>query len=264
MRLSLFACAAALCGIVLSVQGADAAVLYAIDDGSNSLVTIDRTTGAVTVVGATGVATGDFGDLTYDSANNSLYWVPGRGNNNLYTISQTTGVATLVGAHNINDMFGLAYDSANNTLYGSDTAGNFYSLSTTTGAATLIGNNTIYPGGLAYVSATNTLYESASGGGTFYSINPANGAMTTITTAGPRLNDNGITWDPLLGQFWSVDWNSNINLINSGFTGSTLVSTYSSPLDGVAFVGTAPEPASLTLLGGALLALGTSRRRRRR
>jgi len=51
-------------------------ILYAIDDTTNSLLTIDPSTFAISVVGSTGVGVGDFGDLTYDSNHGVMYWAP--------------------------------------------------------------------------------------------------------------------------------------------------------------------------------------------
>ena len=98
MRLTNAIIGLALIGAMSTAAPLRAATLYGIDDGTNSLVTIDRASGAVTVIGPTGVANGNFGDLTYDSNHGVLYWVAGGfGDENLYTINPTTGAATLVG-----------------------------------------------------------------------------------------------------------------------------------------------------------------------
>ena len=91
---------------ICAVGSVQAGVLYAINDNTDSLVTIDRTTYAVTTIGALGIA-GDFGDMTWNSSTGLMYAV-GRGNNALYTINTMTGSAALVGSHGINDMFSLA------------------------------------------------------------------------------------------------------------------------------------------------------------
>lgn len=79
-------------------------VLYAIDDATNSLLTINPVTYAISVVGSTGVASGDFGDLTYDSNHGVMYWDSGRGDNSIYTLNLSTGAATLVGATGLTDL----------------------------------------------------------------------------------------------------------------------------------------------------------------
>ena len=145
-RVLLFACIA----VCLSATSAWAAggTLYAMDDSSNSLYSIDPNTYALTFIGSTGVGTGDFGDLAYNPGSGTAYWAPGRGNDNLYTINLQTGAATLVGSHGVDDMFAMAYDSGTGKLYGETSTGDFYDINTTNGSATLLGNNSVYAGGL--------------------------------------------------------------------------------------------------------------------
>lgn len=245
--------------------GAFADILYAIDDSNNSLVTFNTSTNAIAVVGSTGVGTGDFGDLTYDSNHGVMYWDAGRGNNSIYILNLTTGAATLVGATGLTDLFGLAYDTANNTLYGATASlggENFYSINTLTGAATLIGNSGIYTGGLAYNSTDNTMYETDPTTRSLYSINLGNGAATLFSSGAGSFNDDGITWDPALGVFLVDDYSNNVYQYNAAFTSRNLLTTYTDPLDGIAYVGSAvPEPASV-LLTTMVLALGLVARKR--
>jgi len=227
-------------------------LLYAMDDATNTLYTIDPNTYALTAVGYTGVGTGDFGDMAWDSNNNTAYWVAGRGNNSLYTINLNTGAATLVGSHGINDMFALGFDPMTNMLYGEDSGSNFYSINPNTGAATLLGNNGIYPGGLTFNSTTGQLILTMAGGnGSFYSINPATGAATLLGSPG-FLNDNGVAWDAAKGVYFVDDWNGNLYEVNpNNWTATTVSSLNGDPFDGIIYPaggGTVPEPASLTLL----------------
>jgi hypothetical protein len=248
---------------------ASAAVLYGIDDSTNSLVTINQTNGAVSVVGSTGVATGNYGDLTYDSNDNVLYWAAGRGNDNLYSLNQTTGAATLIGNTGITDLFGLAYDTTNNVLYGeSADSGNFYSIDAHTGDATLIGATLISGvGGLAYVAATDTLYMTQAGSGGLYTVNITNAEAAEVGPGAGFLNDDGITWDPLDSLFWTDDWSDNIYQYDAAFDSRTLVNTNSDPLDGIAFVGggnvNVPEPLTLSLFGAGLVGAFAMRRRKK-
>ena len=71
----------------------------------NNLYTINTTTGAATLVGATGF-TNDYEGIAYDNATNTLYLNTGTdpnhtliNNDSLYTLNTTTGAATLVGSN---------------------------------------------------------------------------------------------------------------------------------------------------------------------
>ena len=245
--------------------------IYAIDDTANSLLRVDQLTNAITLVGSTGVGTGDFGDLTYDANHNVMYWVPGRGNNNLYTINVSTGAATLVGSHGINGMFALAYDTANDTLYAeSQSTQNLYSLNTLTGAATLIGSSGItVVGGFTYRPDNNTLYLMQSGGGALYTINTSTGAATLFSAGSGFVDDGGIAWDPELNLFWVNEFGPrDILQYNAAFSSRSQVAVHGNTLDGIAFVpggGTnVPEPGTLGLLACGGLTLGLLRLRLKR
>lgn len=90
-------------GLAFSV----ADVLFALGQ-SNSLYTVNQTTGAATAVGPTGVTHGTVGGL--DFLGSTLYAAI---NDSLYTINTTTGAATLIGAIGFAGVSGLAFLDVN-------------------------------------------------------------------------------------------------------------------------------------------------------
>ncbi len=243
---------------------ASADTLFLIDDGTNTLLRMDPTSYAISVVGSTGVATGDFGDLTYDSANNTLYWSAGRDNGNLYTLDQNTGAATLVGATGVNDLFALTYDPANGKFYGMSTDGNTYTIDPTTGAGTLLGGNSLYPGGLTYNTATGQLVALQAGTGSFYSIDPTTGAASFLAALG-FVDDNGVAYDPTRNAYWYDQYGpGSVSKIDATSYAGGVVQTYAGFLDGIAYVNAVPEPSTFALLGLGAPLLAVAHRRRKR
>lgn len=259
----------ALATLVFATTSANAGLLYAINDsgslGNNVLVTIDPITFAVTTIGATG-AGGDFGDLAYNAASDTLYWIAGRGNNNLYTLDKATGAATLVGSHGIDDLFALAYNSANGKLYAQSTAGIVYTLDPTTGVATSIGSSTTYPGGYTYRSDTNQLIGLGAGSGLLEEIDPTTGAATLLADLG-FINDNDLAYDPDLNVYWVADWSNNLYKFDATTFAGGVVADLRSPYDGIVYVGArtlaTPEPSTILSAGIALVAALALRRRGR-
>lgn len=246
-------------GALLAAATASAALagptIYFVEDGSDTLRTINTDTLAVTTIGPLGTG-GNFGDLAYDHSTNTMYYIGGRDDNALYTIHLGTGAATHVGDHGINDLFSLAADPAGN-LYAQATDGNTYSISSANGSAALIGANGVYPGGSDWNGNLNRITFLEAGGGRVFTINTGDGSASEIANPG-NINDNDIAWDAVTGDSWAMDWSGNIYRYDAAFN-----RTFFGSFDGITAaieIIVIPTPASLSLLG--LAGIAALRRRR--
>jgi hypothetical protein len=113
-------------------------ILYGSGNGTsnmNRLVTVDRATGGLTLVGSMGVRVDG---LAYDKQTDSLYGINAT---SLYKVNRATGTATLVGPHGIGTTslnLGLEFDQDDGRLFASDTH-SLFELDPATGAGTFIG-----------------------------------------------------------------------------------------------------------------------------
>ena len=117
-----------------------------------SLITINKMTGAGTLVGSFGFQGKTMTDLTFTSDGTLYGWLagPGGAGEDLYTINQATGAATKVGTSGVSGTFG---------------------------------------GGLA-ANAANTIFLAASGdNGALRTVNRTTGAVTTVATLGRTSGD---------------------------------------------------------------------------
>lgn len=255
--------ATSLGAVVLFSGTAHAGSLYSVNDfgSGNQLLKIDPVTLAVTPVGNLGVG-GDFGDLAYDQASNTMYWVDGRGaRDSLYTINLSTGAASYIGTHGVGDMFSLGWDGTN--LYAQSTNQSVYTLNTTTGAATAIGNNSVYPGGYDFNTANNTLVSIEAGGGGIYSIDRTNGSATFLGGNG-SVNDSDIAYDDDRKAYWVIDWSGNLFKYDSTtFVRTTELSSGLGVSSSIEYVGAVPEPETYAMLLAGLGILGAFHRRRK-
>ncbi len=211
--------------------------LYGIQITSNSLVTIDPTTGAGTLgPPISGTAMNDAGaplpivSIAFNPFSGVLYGntsvaFGGATEDQLYSINTTTGVATHIGS-NIGEtsIYALAFGQ-DGVLYGVDGGNNLDQIDTTTGIGTVIG-----PTGLALV------YDIAS--------RPGDGVMFAA--------DSGTT---------------SINTLNltTGASSAIGLNGLGANVVGLAFLdASVPEPGSIVLLATGLALLGLAVRRKKR
>lgn len=202
------------------------------------LVTINPTTGLVTVVGSfnAGPVSGGgtpatMADIAFDAAGN-LYGVGSIGGPQIYSINTSTAQATVIGTTGITSTTGggLAISSGG-TFFGTPTAARFGTYNSTTGAFTNI-TAPFLPGGGSYAALEFN-------GSTLYGLNSG----SPISGVNPT---HLVTFDQTTGAV--TDLGSSVNF-----------------LDAIAFSPTPiPEPGSMLLVGApAIVGLFLNRRRRK-
>jgi len=243
----------ALCAALLAAAvPAHAEVFYAVDDGSNTLCTIDTSTGVITPIGPLGVPYA-FGDLAFDSSTGVMYMTDGWGassanSSSLYKVDLTTGVTTFVGQMGVTSIFSIAYDPTSNKLYGAISTSSptgFYEINRTTGSATLIGDPAIYLDGMTYVGSTGDIVGVYAGPGTVHSIDPLTGVSAPIGGSG-FVNNCGVAWGPSSNQVYALDHSGDLYAFDvaAGYARTTLFSGLGS-MDGLALAGpSCPGPVS--------------------
>lgn len=158
-------------------------ILYAIDQDSEVLFTLDPATGSPTEVGPVGI--NSIYGIAFDTSTDTLYGISGTG---LYSIDIATGKASLVDTISIVfPTFSLAYHAPSGNLFAASfTTGDLYSIDPSTAQATLVGNigATRVIRGLAYNSLTRMLNGSDESTQEIVEIDPANAALTVLGPAG--------------------------------------------------------------------------------
>jgi len=250
-------------------HGAAASTLYgATYTGSASdLYSIDQSTGAATLIGATGQ---NIGDMT--NIGNSLIGID-LTNNKLWTLDAATGLAfngvSITGTRGT--ITSIAWDPLSKLLYG-DTTNAFsgsdllYTIDATTGAASLVGTlgaSDLF--GLGF-GQSGALFGSDSIGGVF-NVNTGTGAAGLIGPSGVfSLYDLALRPEDHV-MFGSPGTNPGLLTIDTATGAATSVGSFGAPLNiaGLAFIGGGvPEPDAWALMIGGLALAGASLRARRR
>lgn len=186
-----------------------ATTLYALNDATGELGTINLTTGAFTgIVACTVPGGGSWSGLSIDPVLGTLY---ASTTTNLYVLNPATCSPTLIGPFGTG---GLMIDIAVNTagqMYGHDIGtDSIYSINTATGAATLIGStgyDANFAQGMDFDNEDGTLYiflYTGAGTNTYGTVNLATGAITVLAQNNPLGEFEGATQTAGVAQPCSV------------------------------------------------------------
>lgn len=127
--------------------------------GNENLYTVNRSTGAATLVGSHGIP--DLFGLEFDASSGTLYGSQLAGGSGLYSLDTATGAATVINAAMANPIGALALDTSRDQLLGMrDGAGVLWQIDRASGAQTLVAtpgnqNNS----GLAYDHDADLLWN---------------------------------------------------------------------------------------------------------
>ncbi|MGE3171744.1 MAG: hypothetical protein AB7O97_03900 [Planctomycetota bacterium] len=192
-------------------------VMYATNSGSDSWYSIDRITGAATLIGALNGPTNPNG-LAYDLATDTIY-LADNSTDSLYTIDRVTGNATLIGSMGSGNVLGLVIIPPTGTydVFGAGCAGTAGVPGNVVVATPNVGLNWI-------VNVTNLPFDAAI---FIYGL-----SNTTSSLFGPLPFDMGLIGAP--GCFARVDVADSFFLLGAGGT-----ATFSAliPDDPATFVG---------------------------
>lgn len=120
----------------ITTDAADVLYGWAPNSGSGSLATINKTTGAATIVGDSGL--GGVGGAIAFSSGGTLYLVTRKfAVATLYTVDPATGAVTLVGASSDSHVYNAMTFSSGGVLYAFDGASHLVTINTSTAAFVL-------------------------------------------------------------------------------------------------------------------------------
>jgi DNA-binding beta-propeller fold protein YncE len=179
---------------------------------SGQLITINRTTGAGTLVGGFGAIVGIDG-LAIDPGTGTLYATSGF-TGSLYTVNKTTAALTMVGPLGSDGGPSLGFSTAEGFLYGS--APNLMRLNPATGLATPVNSLGIPMKGLAWDPDLRVLYGAGWPTPRLYRIDTATWTATYVTPIATSTIQNGFTFDRDQGTLWAIDTNRRLIRIDPG------------------------------------------------
>ncbi len=251
--------------VVASLLGtgiANAAPIMYVHDANGVLAKVDVVTGDVDLIGNMGV---QMTDIAFDPSGN-LFGISFGG---LYGIDATTATPTFLGSHGIAGGNALVF-GADGTLYAAGGTPNLYTLNTGTGASTNLGATGFASGGdLAFFNGQLYLANASSD---LVHIDLANLANSSLigdfgfaSVFGLATGDNNVLYGVGGTQIFTVDVSTGAGSNAVNYAGQGLGQAF-----GQSFYTESgapppvPEPATLVLLGSAVVSWSAYHRRRRR
>ncbi len=150
-----------------------------------ALITINRTTGAGTLIGPTGIS-GQFDDPGVPAlaikTNGEMYATDIGAASKLYRIDATTGAATVVATTALNSPPAIAFNG-DDILWAVDNSGGLHIVEVSTGSSRLVGPTGVFIKGLAFDPIDGALWGSDASGGV-YTIDTYTGAATLVGNTG--------------------------------------------------------------------------------
>lgn len=174
----------------------DTLYLTSTTNSVTGLYVVNQSTGAASLVGATGVL--NITGLAFDPVGGVLYGGSGA-TDALYTVDQNTGVATEVGGFGVNvGGHGLGYDPAGQTLFMTDfNTDTLYELDGGTGTATTIGATfETQVVALAFNTTDNQLYGIDAEDDELIRLNQTTGISETVGSLGIDAFNIGMAYRP--------------------------------------------------------------------